>query len=416
MAEPTISGSTSAAAGVFLRGLKRLRVGFVRGGINFAAIMEAHRRHRAEMAKGLRGVDWPWPIWSGLCEVGSAISLRQRMPGDRQNKLAACAFLRSVFFASVLVSACAVHAQDLRKYISIGTGGLGGMYNTVGSALCGIVNADSEGRMSRSDRLALRCLSPYTGGSIYNLKKLSVGALNFALVQSDWQYNAFSGATPQAIPSMPHLRSLFSVYAEPFHLVTAKGAAIGKFTDLKGKRVDLGSPGTGYRATMQVLMTAYGMTAGDFASTTELTASEQAAALCAGEIDAYPTVIGLGSRVVSAATGECGAKIVALDTSVEQSLITDQPYYEIMAIPEGTYETADADIQTLAVMATVVTVEDLDDEIVYEFVRAVMEQIDALRTRHPVLSGLVPQRMIRDGLTAPLHPGALRYYQERGWM
>ncbi len=154
----------------------------------------------------------------------------------------------------------------------------------------------------------------------------------------------------------------------------------------------------------------------DFKIATELTSTEQSKALCDGKIDAYGYTVGVPNAGVSIATDGCDAKIINLNTSVEKALVDANPYYAFATIPKGTYKTVDADVTTFGVMATFVTSADVSEKTVYEVTRAVFENLDDFRTLHPAFKNLDPKLMIKNGLSAPLHPGAIKYYKEKGWM
>ena len=163
-------------------------------------------------------------------------------------------------------------------------------------------------------------------------------------------------------------------------------------------------------------MERYGTSKGDFKIATELTSTEQSKALCDGKIDAYGYTVGVPNAGVSVATDGCGAKIINLDTSVEKKLVMDNAFYAFATIPKGTYKTTDSDVTTFGVMATFVTSADVDEDVVYEVVRAVFENLDDFRKLHPAFANLDPAKMITNALSAPLHRGAVKYYKEKGWM
>ncbi|MCH8238103.1 MAG: TAXI family TRAP transporter solute-binding subunit, partial [Proteobacteria bacterium] len=144
--------------------------------------------------------------------------------------------------------------------------------------------------------------------------------------------------------------------------------------------------------------------------------TEQSKALCDGKIDAYGYTVGVPNAGVSMATDGCGAKIINLNTSVEKGLVNDNPFYAFATIPKGTYKTTDADVTTFGVMATFVTSADVPEKVVYEVTRAVFENLDDFRKLHPAFKNLDPKQMIKNALSAPLHPGAIKYYKEKGWM
>ena len=209
---------------------------------------------------------------------------------------------------------------------------------------------------------------------------------------------------------------MFSVHAEPYHIIVGKNSGIKSWADLKGKRFNIGNPGSGQRGTTEVLMKKYGTMKGDFKIATELTSTEQSKALCDGKIDAYGYTVGVPNAGVSVATDGCGAKIINLMTSVEKGLVDANPYYAFATIPKGTYKTTDADVTTFGVMATFVTSADVPERVVYEVVRAVFENLNDFRKLHPAFKNLDPKLMIKNALSAPLHPGAIKYYKEKGWM
>lgn len=163
-------------------------------------------------------------------------------------------------------------------------------------------------------------------------------------------------------------------------------------------------------------MAAYGTKKSDFKIATELTSTEQSKALCDGKIDAYGYTVGVPNAGVSIATDGCDAKIINLNTDVEKKLVDGNSFYAFATIPKGTYKTTDSDVTTFGVMATFVTSADVPADVVYEVARAVFENLDDFRKLHPAFRNLDPKKMIKNALSAPLHPGALKYYKEKGWI
>jgi len=318
--------------------------------------------------------------------------------------------------AAVVFTASNAGAQEQRKFITIGTGGPTGVYFAVGNAICRLIHKEAAEGREAGRKHGIRCSAPSTGGSTYNIGQIAEGELDFGVAQSDWQYHAYKGDEPDRVKPFDKLRSVFSVHPEPFHLIVGKDSGINSFEDLKGKRVNIGNPGSGQRGTMEVLMDAYGMSTKDFKIATELTSTEQSNALCDGKIDAYGYTVGVPNAGVAVATDGCDARIVDLDGPVEQKLVAEFPYYAFATIPKGTYKTTTDDVTTFGVIATFVTSADEDEQTVYEVVRAVMENIEDFRSLHPAFAHLDPKKMIEAGLSAPLHPGAVKYYKEKGWM
>ena len=321
----------------------------------------------------------------------------------------------AILAASVSFSGDAT-AANKKRFITIGTGGPTGVYFVVGNAICRMIHKEAAEGRKKGRKHGIRCSAPSTGGSTYNIGQISQGELDFGVAQSDWQYHAYKGDRPDKVKPFKKLRAVFSVHPEPFQMIVGANSGIKSWDDLKGKRVNIGNPGSGQRGTMEVLMAAHGTKVSDFRSATELTSTEQSKALCDGKIDAYGYTVGVPNAGVAVATDGCNARIINLNSSVEKGLVNKNPYYAFATIPKGTYKTSTADVTTFGVKATFVTSADVPDDIVYEVVRAVFENLDDFRKLHPAFRNLDPKHMIKDGLSAPLHPGAIKYYKEKGWM
>ena len=206
------------------------------------------------------------------------------------------------------------------------------------------------------------------------------------------------------------------MHPEPFTLLTRSDVDVAKFEDLKGKRVNVGNPGSGQRATMEVVMNAYGIGMGDFAVAAELKGSEMAQALCDGKIDAMIYTIGHPAAAITEATTTCDVKLVDVAGGPIDKLVGDNSYYRTATIPGGMYRGTDNATNTFGVGATFVSSSDVPDEVVYVVVKAVFDNFEDFKKLHPAFANLKEAEMIKDGLSAPLHPGAVKYYKERGWM
>lgn len=297
-----------------------------------------------------------------------------------------------------------------KQFVSIGTGGVTGVYYPTGGAICRLVNKD------RKDH-GIRCSAESTGGSVYNINTLRVGELEFGVAQSDWQYHAYHGTSKFAdAGAFEGLRAVFSVHTEPFTLVVRADSGINSFADLKGKRVNIGNPGSGQRATTEVVMEAFGMTKGDFALASELKGSEMASALCDNKIDAMIYTIGHPAASIKEATTACDAKLVSVTGPEIDKLVADNSYYSVTTIPAGMYRGTDGDVVTFGVGATFVTSTDVSDEVVYTVAKATLSNLDTFRKLHPAFRTLDAKKMISDGLSAPLHDGAIKAYKELGLM
>lgn len=299
-------------------------------------------------------------------------------------------------------------AAFAEEFITIGTGGVTGVYYPTGGAICRLVN---KGRKEHG----IRCSVESTGGSVYNINTIREGELEFGVAQSDWQHHAYNGTSKfEEAGAFEGLRAVFSVHPEPFTVVARADAGITNFDDLKGKRVNIGNPGSGQRGTMEVLLEAKGMSTDDFALATELKAAEQSAALCDNQIDAMVYTVGHPSGSIQEATTACDSVLVTVDGDAVAGLISDNPFYRSATIPGGMYRGNDGDTMTFGVGATFVSSTDVSEEAVYTVVKSVMENIEDFRKLHPAFANLEPKEMATAGLSAPLHPGAAKYYKEAG--
>ncbi|WP_375748503.1 TAXI family TRAP transporter solute-binding subunit [Vibrio sp. HN007] len=310
--------------------------------------------------------------------------------------------------ASSLLLGASFSASAADTFVTIGTGGVTGVYYPTGGAICRLVNKSKKEH-------GIRCSVESTGGSIYNINTIRAGELDLGIAQSDWQYHAYNGTSKFAdAGAYKDLRAVFSVHPEPFTVVARKDAGIKSFEDLKGKRVNIGNPGSGQRGTMEVLMERYGWTKDDFKLVSELKASEQSKALCDNKIDAMVYVVGHPSGAIKEATTSCDSVIVTVAGEKVDSLIADNSYYRTATVPGGMYSGNADDTSTFGVGATFVSSTQVPDEVVYNIVKAVFENFDTFKKLHPAFANLKKEEMAMDGLSAPLHPGALKYYKEAG--
>ena len=314
-------------------------------------------------------------------------------------------------FLSVLLALPAM-AQDQAqgKIVTIGTGAITGVYYPAGGAICRLLNKDRK-------QHGIRCFVESTGGSIYNLNALRAEDIDFGIVQSDWQHSAYRGEGVFAGgPPLKELRSLFSLHSEMFTVAVNKKSDIHKLSDLKNKRVNIGDPGSGMRATMDDIMQEMGWTKRSFAQATEMKPTEAAQALCSGKIDAMVFTAGHPNGLVQEITGNCNAQLLPVTGREIDGLLAKRSYYTPTMIPGKMYKSNPDSVHTFGVKATLVTRDDVDEDVVYQLTRAVFDNFDTMRSLHFVFATLDKNRMATSGLTAPLHPGAARYYKEAGIM
>ena len=313
----------------------------------------------------------------------------------------------AAFAASALPQVANAQQQ---KFITVGTGGVTGVYYPAGGAICRLVNRDRA-------KHGLRCSVESTGGSVANVNLLKSGEIEFGVAQSDVQFNATKGQGQfQKDGAMGDLRAVFALHPEPFTVVARKEANIAKFEDFKGKRFNVGNPGSGTLASMNELLGAMGWKMSDFGLASELRPDEHGPALCDGKIDGFFYAVGHPSANIQDPTTICGAKLVNLTGPAVDKLIKEKPYYAVATIPGGMYPNNAQATTTFGVQATIVSSAKVPADVVYTVVKTVFDNLDEFKKLHPALANLKPEDMVKNGLSAPLHDGAAKYYKEKGWI
>jgi TRAP transporter TAXI family solute receptor len=331
------------------------------------------------------------------------------MPGPVRTTRSRARRTRILCAVALLHGVFAVTAANATEIV-IGTGSVLGVYFQVGRGICRLVERHTEG---------LECSAVPTPGSSFNMDSVQLNAFEVGIVQSDVHFKAYNKSgnfLEFADVSYDNIRSVFSVHGEPFTLVARRDSGIRSLPDLVGRRVNLGNPGSGQRSTMQVVMDAMGWTPKSFAFAGSLPAAQQSIALCHGRIEAMVYVVGHPNKSIQKATDLCDAILVNVEGPEIDQLVAENPYYSYMTIPGGIYRGNEKQVTTFGVRATLVVSEDLDADTVYAITRAVFDNLDQFKKMYPAFDALDPRRMIVEGLAAPLHEGAIRYYSEKGLM
>lgn len=312
-------------------------------------------------------------------------------------------------FATVMGSMGVADAAD-QRFITIGTGGVTGVYYAVGGAICRLMNKDYK-------TTGVRCSTESTGGSVFNVNAIKSGELDFGLSQSDVQYNAYQGLKQfEKDGKVADLRAVFAVHPEPLTVLARPDANVKKFEDFAGKRFNVGNPGSGTLASMEELLAQMQWTKAKFSLAAELKPDEMGPALCDNKIDGFVYAVGHPSAAIQDPTTACNAKLVPLEGPAVEALVKAHPYYSIATIPGGIYAGNPDPVKTYGVTATVVTSAKVSDDVVYNLVKAVFDNFDDFKKLHPAFAHLDPKNMVKAGLSAPLHPGAAKYYKEKGWL
>ncbi len=326
-------------------------------------------------------------------------------PAAAQEPLAPAPFPRA---AAVQSDEDAAMPSVDRVQVTVGTGSITGVYYPAGGAICAAVNVDRPVHH-------IRCKVKPSQGSVANIEDLRRGRTQFAIVQSDIQYAAVNGTGPfREQGPFRKLRSVVSLYSESLTVLANASSHINGFEDLRGKRVNIGSIGSGARATLDGLMSQYGWSYGDFAESTDLPPAALAQALCSQRIDAMVVLAGHPNSAVQDVTNNCPAVIVPIDGPKREALLRENRYYAAASVPGGLYRYTTRDVPTFGVLATLVTTTDVTDDVVHTVVRGLFEHLSHVQSMHAALSHLDRNSMAYAGLTAPLADGAVRYYRESG--
>ncbi len=297
-----------------------------------------------------------------------------------------------------------------REFVTIGTGGVTGVYYPTGGAISKMVN-------KKSDEYKLRVTVESTGGSVYNVNAIMSGDLEFGIVQSDRQFQAFNGTADWEGDPQKDLRAVFSIHPESVSLLASDDSGIQSLEDLKGKIINIGNPGSGQRGNATDILLAAGIDPDSDIKAEGLKAAEAAGMLQDGRIDAYFYTVGHPNGSFKEATsGAKGVHFVSIEGAPVEALVSEYPYYAKSVIPvAANYPGAsnDGDVNTFGVKATFCTSANVSDDVVYAIVKEVFDNLDEFKALHPAYSVLTAENML-DGLSAPLHSGAEKYYREVG--
>lgn len=294
-----------------------------------------------------------------------------------------------------------------KQFVSIGTGGVTGVYYPTGAAIARIIN-------NRADVYGIKATVESTGGSVYNINGVLGGDLDFGIAQSDRQYQAYHGlAEWKDIGKQEQLRSVFSIHPESITLVASVKSGISSIKDLTGKKVNLGNAGSGQLQNSRDILKAIGISENEILG--EYVKAVEAPALLQDErIDAFFFTVGHPNGTIKESTsGRIKVRLVDIKGNEIRNMLDALPYYAVSTIPRSFYPNAgnDEDIQTIGVKATIVTSQNVDEDVVYAVTKEVFENLEEFKSLHPALEVLTKENML-EGLSAPIHKGAMRYYKE----
>ncbi|MCD9470188.1 TAXI family TRAP transporter solute-binding subunit [Photobacterium phosphoreum] len=295
-------------------------------------------------------------------------------------------------------------------FISIGTGGQTGVYYIAGQSICRFVNRTT-------DTHQIKCNAPTSGGGVANVNGLRSLEYNFGIMQSDHQFKALNGLAPfQDHGKMTDIRAVFSLQSEVFTILAREDSGIHSFEDLKNKRVNLGNPGSGQRDTFEQILAVKNWNSDVFSLVSDLKPAEQAPAMSDNKIDAMSYFVGHPNGAIQEASTTTDTRLIPVTGPEIDALLKEKSYFTKAIIPGGMYRGNPNDTVSIGGKAVLSTNADTDPEMVYQLVKSVFTNIDRFKRLHPAFAELKEIDMIKTGLTAPLHDGAIRYYKERGWM
>ncbi|MDI3324358.1 TAXI family TRAP transporter solute-binding subunit [Pontibacterium granulatum] len=296
------------------------------------------------------------------------------------------------------------HADN--RIISLGTGGITGLYYPAGGALCRLVNLTRE-------QHGIRCEVRSTPGSVTNLQQVSDGSLDMGIAEAGQLFNARQGAGKFDKPD-PELRALINLFPEYISILSRSDSGIERFADLQGKRINIGKDGSSQRITLSMLMDARGWQLDDFSQVHQLAPANQAEALCQNKIDATLYVVGHPSGAIKESLRDCNSRLISLSKDDVDTLTRKNPHYQPLVISGKLYGDGHEDVHTVGVNATLFARADMPDAVAYAMVKSLFTQFERFRRLHPAFVNLKVEDMVQTPLAAPRHPGAERYFKEVG--
>lgn len=307
--------------------------------------------------------------------------------------------------------------QDV-TFFRIGTGSTSGTYYPIGTLIASIISSPPGSRSCESGGSCgvpgLIAAAQTTRGSISNINGVMDGNLETGLAQSDVVQAAYSGTgVYKKKKPLSDLRVIANLYPENVHLIVRRGAGIKKISDLKGKRVSLDVPGSGTRVNAKEILTAYGLSEKDFKAV-PVNADKAVSLMLNDKLDAFFFVAGYPVTAVTELANVGKIELLPISGKIAEKFIADHEYYSASDIPAKTYVGIDT-VPTLAVSTQWIVNASMNEELVYEITLALWHP----RNRHLLDHGHAKGKMIRletalDSVAIPLHPGAERYYREKG--
>lgn len=303
-----------------------------------------------------------------------------------------------------LASGSVLFAADDPKFLTIGTAASGGAYYPVGIAMANVI----------TNKVGIQTTAQITGGAIENNSLIDTRGVDIAISQSVMSYNAYYGKAPYK-QKLSNVQGMFSGLSKGvFQIVVNKNSSIRSIKDLKGKKVALGPAGGGAITTFMEVFSTYGYTEKDFQAV--YTSYEQAAdSLVDGNLDAILVHAAIPTAAITQITAaRKPVRFISIEDNMLQKLLDKYSYYSEQVISKEMYGT-DGPVNTFYIANIVVVNKDLSEDLVYRITKAMFENIDTVRNSHPSVKELDLKSAVK-GMPIPWHPGAQKYFREKGLM
>jgi len=297
-------------------------------------------------------------------------------------------------------------SQPVPTFITIATGPLNGLYYPAGRSICQILNGDGGFQ-------PLLCSVERTSGSIYNLKALEAGVVEFCISQSDQLSAAYAG-TGEFKDSLDDLRIVSPLFEESFTVVVRADSSIHRISDLKQRVISSGLPGSGGYATLRVIIKSLGWDFSDIMKVDTISNAKALVQLCDKRLDAVAFTAGHPYPPLEKAAEKCNLRLLRVRGAAISRLLATSPAYSRTVIPGGLYSGIDKPVKTIGVVATLVSSNRVNSELVYRVLKSLNEQMAVFRQAHPVFGSVTIEEMLREQRAAPMHAGAERYWSEMG--
>lgn len=315
--------------------------------------------------------------------------------------------ITGILILCLLTFFSAIHlemAQAARKYVSIASGWVVGVYFPLAGAIS---------RIAHEKLPDIKITVESSGASVANAKLIATGDADMAILQNDIAYYALHGTKPMFDKPVPNIRGIAALYPEHCQIHARKDAKIATVKDLKGKRVAVGPLGSGTEANAMQILEAYGLKFEDLGKVERLSAAESADYLKDGRIDAAFYTVGVGASAIVDTALMVDTVIVPIDGPQADALIKKYPFYAKDKVPAGIYKGVDKDVPTVAVLAILVAKAELEEDIVYRITKAMWENVGRIESAHAKGKEVKLEKALI-GMPIPLHPGAQKFYKEKG--